>query len=92
MVLLPDTPRPGALHVAESLRQQLAETSVTWKGDTVSTTASVGVAMALPQEVDVIALIGRADAALYRAKDAGRNQVCEAALPATSTATSPQPA
>ena len=89
MVLLPDTPRPGALHVAESLRQQLAETSVTWKGENVSTTASVGFAMALPQEVDATALLGRADAALYRAKDGGRNQVREAALPAT--ATSPQP-
>ena len=91
MVLLPDTPWPGALHVAESLRQQLAETSVTWKGDTVSTTASVGFAMALPQEVDVIALIGRADAALYRAKDGGRNKVREVALPAPPPATSPQP-
>ena len=91
MVLLPDTPRPGALHVAESLRQQLAETSVTWKGDTVSTTASIGFAMALPQEVDVIALIGRADSALYRAKDGGRNKVREAALPAPPPATSPQP-
>ena len=84
MVLLPDTPRPGALHVAESLRQQLADTSVTWKGKKVSTTASVGLAMALPTEVDVTALLGRADAALYRAKDGGRNQVREAALPAAS--------
>ena len=51
MVLLPDTPRPGALHVAESLRRQLEETSVTWQGKKVSTTASVGLAMALPKEV-----------------------------------------
>ena len=92
MVLLPDTPRPGALHVAESLRQQLAETSVTWNETKVSTTASIGLAMALPREPSPTTLLGRADAALYRAKDAGRNQVCEAPLPATSTATSPQPA
>ena len=92
MVLLPDTPRPGALHVAESLRRQLAETSVTWKGSQVSTTASVGLGMALPKEVSATTLLGRADAALYRAKDGGRNQVCEAELPATPTAGSPQPA
>ena len=83
MVLLPDTPRPGALHVAESLRQQLAEITVTWSGEQVSTTASVGLAMALPKEVDATAALGRADAALYRAKNAGRNQVCEAPLPDT---------
>ena len=88
MVLLPDTPRPGALHVAESLRYQLAETSVTWEGTKVSTTASVGLAMALPKEVDTTSLLRRADAALYRAKDGGRNQVREADMPATS----PQPA
>ncbi len=83
MVLLPDTPRPGAVHVAESLRQQLAEITATWSGERVSTTASVGLAMALPKEVDATAVLGRADAALYRAKNAGRNQVCEAPLPDT---------
>ena len=92
MVLLPDTPRPGALHVAESLRQQLEETSVTWEGKKVSTTASVGLAMALPREASSTTLLGRADAALYRAKDGGRNQVCEATQPAPPMAASSQPA
>ena len=90
MVLLPDTSRPGALHVAESLRQQLAETSVTWNEHKVSTTASVGLAMALPKEVDPTALIGRADAALYRAKNGGRNQVCETTLPEMPPTVAPQ--
>ena len=93
MVLLPDTPRSGAVHVAESLRQQLEETSVTWQGKRVSTTASVGLAMALPKEVSATVLLARADAALYLAKNRGRNQVCESELPATSsTTTSAQPA
>jgi diguanylate cyclase (GGDEF)-like protein len=89
MVLLPDTPRPGAVHVAESLRQQLAETSVTWNGEKVSTTASIGFAMGMPKEVDPIAVIGRADAALYRAKNSGRNRVCEAELPSTPPTSAP---
>ncbi|MBN93669.1 MAG: hypothetical protein CL928_06275 [Deltaproteobacteria bacterium] len=81
MVLLPDTPRPGALHVAESLRAQLAEVDVTWNGEKVPVTASVGLAMAMEKEVDPMPLIGRADAALYRAKHGGRNQVCETEIP-----------
>jgi hypothetical protein len=39
-------------------------------------TASLGVAQALPGEADVNAVLGRADAALYAAKAAGRNRVC----------------
>lgn len=91
MVLLPDTPRPGALHVAESLRQQLAEIQVMWNGTPVSVTASVGLTMAMLKEVDPIPLIGRADAALYRAKNGGRNQVCEAELPEVPEQPAPAP-
>ena len=80
MALLPETPRPGALHVAESLRQQLAETSAVRNGAKVSMTASVGLAMDLHKEVDTTALIGRADADRSRVEHSGRNQVCEAAL------------
>ena len=90
MVLLPDTPRPGALHVAESLRHQLEETTVDWNGQKVSTTASIGLAIAMSKEVDMTALIGRADAALDRAKNGGRNQVCEAKLPTTPPTVAPQ--
>ena len=81
MVLLPDTPRPGAVQVADSLRQQIGDLHVAWKGGEVSVTASVGLTMAQPKEVDSLAIIGRADTALYRAKYSGRNRICEAELP-----------
>jgi diguanylate cyclase (GGDEF)-like protein len=75
LVLLPETPIEGAKRVADTLRRELAELPVGWKGDVVRVTASFGVSVATMSEVDPAALIARADAALYRAKDQGRNCV-----------------
>lgn len=75
LVLLPETPLEGAKRVADTLRRELADMPINWKGETVPVTASFGVSVALPAEIDGKALIARADAALYRAKDQGRNCV-----------------
>ena len=75
LVLLPETALEGAKRVADTLRRELAETSIPWQDQTIGITASFGVTTALPSEVDSQALIARADAALYRAKDQGRNCV-----------------
>jgi diguanylate cyclase (GGDEF)-like protein len=75
LALLPETPLEGAKRVAETLCRELADMPITWKGETVSITASLGIAVAHSGEVDGPALIGRADAALYRAKNQGRNCV-----------------
>jgi diguanylate cyclase (GGDEF)-like protein len=75
LVLLPETPIEGAKRVADTMRRELSELTVAWKGDAVTVTASFGVTAALPSEIDTAALISRADAALYRAKDQGRNCV-----------------
>ncbi len=75
LVLLPETALEGAKRVADTLRRELAETAIPWQGATIGITASFGVTTALPSEVDSQALIARADAALYRAKDQGRNCV-----------------
>jgi diguanylate cyclase (GGDEF)-like protein len=73
LVLLPDTPMDGARHVAETLRRELELHPVTWNDETVEVTASFGLTSVIPGETDLLAVIGRADAALYRAKQAGRN-------------------
>ena len=75
LVLLPETPLEGAKRVADNLRHELADMPMPWKDETLHVTASFGVTMAQPSEIDAQALIGRADAALYRAKDQGRNCV-----------------
>lgn len=79
LVLLPETTFEGARQVADSLRSELAKTPVNWGAETVPITASFGLAAAQPNEVDPAALVGRADAALYRAKHDGRNCVRVAA-------------
>jgi diguanylate cyclase (GGDEF)-like protein len=71
LVILPETPALGAAQVAEFLRRKIAEAN-----EDTGITLSLGVAAALPAEMDPRALIGRADEALYRAKRGGRNRYC----------------
>ena len=75
LVLLPETPLHGARRVAETLRKEIADRPVPWAGEALTVTASFGLAQTLPGEVNVQAVIARADQALYRAKDDGRNCV-----------------
>jgi diguanylate cyclase (GGDEF)-like protein len=76
-VLLPETPPDQAAAVAERLRASLADHQVKVAGDaSVSITASIGVAGALRiREESIDSLIRSADAAMYKAKEAGRNCV-----------------
>jgi diguanylate cyclase (GGDEF)-like protein len=86
LVLLPETPLHGARRVAETLRREIAERPTPWSGEGLTVTASFGLAQTMPGEVNVQALIARADQALYRAKDDGRNCVRIAAETATLVA------
>jgi len=78
--LLPQTPSPGAARVAHRLRAALEHTPFSSPGaPAFQVTASVGVSVAPAGGVTTPeALIARADAALYQAKRAGRNQVAGA--------------
>ncbi len=71
IAILPDTDLPRAAHVAEKLRGALSETD---HGIDHPVTASFGVAAA-SGAIDVADLLARTDAALYRAKENGRNRV-----------------
>lgn len=79
-VWLPNTSVREARDVAERVRAAIAGTPFEWSGRELQLTCSVGVA-ARPDIVSQVAnLYPAADAALYRAKEAGRNRV-ETALP-----------
>jgi diguanylate cyclase (GGDEF)-like protein len=58
------------------VRGKLEADPVRWNEVDVRVTASFGVTAATPGELDTAAIIGRADAALYRAKETGRNRIC----------------
>jgi len=74
-VWMPSTPLSRGLEVAERIRQAIESTVWRWNGTPYPLTASCGVA-GFPETVaDVNNLQGAADAALYRAKRAGRNRV-----------------
>ena len=73
-VLLPHCNSRGALSQAERFRQVIAG----WAWPLRPITVSVGVATTTPELLDAAVLVRLADEALYRAKQAGRNQVRQA--------------
>lgn len=75
-VILPHTDLKGALRVSEQIRQSIAKKKIRLKssGQTLGAiTMSIGASLYLPGESKV-ALVERADQALYRAKAEGRNR------------------
>ena len=74
-IILPATDLTVAQIAAERLRRCIADVPVpTDKGD-LTVTISLGVASSAQDDEDVAALLNRADAAMYAAKQAGRNRV-----------------
>jgi len=77
VVLLPNTSIDGAMDVAEKIRSDIENTSITCTaGLILSVTVSIGVNSLTPElNSSVDAFLSNADRALYAAKDAGRNKV-----------------
>ncbi|WP_411390853.1 GGDEF domain-containing protein [Pseudomonas sp. MPB23] len=74
VMLMPNSSLTDALAAGEVLRAAIEACPFHFKGEPVTITVSMGVAQFQPGERSDVAL-KRADAALYRAKAAGRNQV-----------------
>jgi diguanylate cyclase (GGDEF)-like protein len=74
-VLLPRTDTAGACRIAERLRRSASGLTVAAAHARIQVTVSIGVAALGQHGHDLFELLTAADLALYRAKDAGRNQV-----------------
>jgi diguanylate cyclase (GGDEF)-like protein len=77
-VLLPDADVNDAARAAERMRGRIADAPITLDGSSLAITISAGCAASTTGAHH--ALVGAADAALYRSKAEGRNRVTIAAL------------
>jgi len=75
VLALPDTDRNSAIAVAERIRQEVERHKFKAYDETIAMTISAGVATYPDNGDDVQVLIDKADQALYRAKEEGRNRV-----------------
>lgn len=77
VILAPQTPSERALVLAERIRQVIAKSPIPVADNLqIHITVSVGVAVFPDHAQNEIGLVRAADAALYKAKQLGRNRVC----------------
>ena len=87
LVILGKTDIQEGLQTAERIRQAVDQHVFTWEDVSLHITISVGLTGITAEDHDGISLIGRADKALYAAKEAGRNRI----ILASDNASMPSP-
>jgi len=75
LVVLPMTPKDNGIFVAERIRQSVAEASIKAFDENIHITISIGVACFSEDSKSCQELIDKADWALYRSKQTGKNKV-----------------
>lgn len=81
LVILPETSVYGAMTAAEKMRASVQDLEIIFDGTKIPITMSSGVAMIDVNTEESKDTIARADAALYKAKEGGRNRVILAEEP-----------
>ena len=77
VILLRGTPLDSALVLAERIRSLIENLLISFEGNTIPVTISMGVSVFNPEAVvSPDDLLKEADQHLYRAKESGRNRVC----------------
>ena len=75
VVLLQHAHLAEAIMLAERLRKGISEIVIPYEEHTLKVTISIGVSTLAETESDVVAVLSRADQALYQAKANGRDRV-----------------
>ena len=74
IILLPETSAEQAMLLGERLRREIAQQAMQYDDRPFAVTASFGITTWQAQEANIQPAIVRADKAMYRAKNQGRNQ------------------
>ena len=88
VAILPGAGEQEACWIAERLRERVRATAIPSLGGDVTITVSIGVAALGRDGAGLFELLAAADAALYRAKEGGRDRVCT--LPPAGCPSDPQ--
>ncbi|MCP4722322.1 MAG: GGDEF domain-containing protein [Desulfobacteraceae bacterium] len=75
VVIMPETDSVGAKEAAEKIRQTIEKIEFLYKNETVKVTVSIGVSQVQGEDTNPLQIFERADIAVYKAKEKGRNQV-----------------
>ena len=75
--MLTETGKAEAAFVAERIRQAIQDKNIKAYDEDLKVTVSIGLSSFPADDSDLEQLIEKADAALYKAKETGRNRVCQ---------------
>ncbi len=75
-VLLPQSNLDDAIKLATRIKENVAKSETILEGNQVNVTVSIGIGELSPQDSIIQTVLKRADIALFKAKERGRNQVC----------------
>jgi diguanylate cyclase (GGDEF)-like protein len=75
VILLPETDRHMATEIAERIRTSISDSAVMTDVGPIFVSISIGITEATPDILDIGLLLNKADQALYKSKQAGRNTI-----------------
>jgi diguanylate cyclase (GGDEF)-like protein/PAS domain S-box-containing protein len=75
VIVLPETSTNAAFKMAKRLQAAVRNLIIEDEGNTINITVSIGITAMFPGEEDLDTIIHRADMALYKAKETGRDKI-----------------